>query len=205
MNVLEANTVAAEVTVTAPSLVPAPTALVKLMLPVPAVRPRVCAPLRVLLKVMAAPAVELPVVSIATEPVVNATVLLNIIASPDVVMFTPAMVAALATVNALLKEDAPPEKVTPVVPPAVRVVMPLMVPPPVTAFTVIVPAPAAVMFNKPAAVIKSSSASVRLNPAPRVPKNTLVPELLVISIAPVTFIAALITTSLALLMVRDES
>ena len=52
LNVLEANTVAPEVTVTAPRRVTAPTAPVKVTVPAPAVRPRDCAPLSVLLNKM---------------------------------------------------------------------------------------------------------------------------------------------------------
>ena len=179
--------------------------VVPVMAPVvPASSPRLKFPLMPAPKVIAAPFTEPDVASIATEPVVNATVLLNITASPDVVIFTPAMVAALATVNALSNKEVLVAKVTPV-PPAFNVVIPLMVPPPETAFTVIVPAPVAVIFNEPAAVMKSSSASVRLNPAPAVPKNTFTPELLVIPIAPVTFIAAPIETSAALVIVRAAS
>ena len=203
-------------TVTAPvNAAEAPLVMVKLLMAtvvpvmaptVPAFRPRLKAPLMPALKVIAAPVAELPalVVSIADELVVNVTVLLKITSSEEVVIFTPAMVAALATVNALLKEEAVVAKVTPV-PPAVNVVIPLMVPPPDTAFTVIVPAPPAVIFNEPAAVMKSSSASVRLNPAPTVPKNTFTAELLVTSIAPVTFIAAPIKISPALAIVSAES
>ena len=174
--------------------------------PVPALRSKSNAPVMPAAKVMAAPAAEPPelVVSIATAPVVNATVLLKITLSPEVVKFTPAIVAALATVNALLKRELVVANVTPV-PPAVRVVMPVIVPPPETPFTVIVPAPAAVMFNEPVLVMKSSSASVRLKPAPAVPKNTLTPALLVMLTGPATLIAALITTSPALAMVSDVS
>ena len=57
MNVLEANTVAPEVTVTAPRGV-APTTPVKVMLPSPAVRPRVLFPLSVLLKAISPPVVN---------------------------------------------------------------------------------------------------------------------------------------------------
>ena len=151
------------------------------------------------------PKVMLPsAVLIATAPVVNATVLLKITLSLEVAKFTPAIVAALATVNALLKLESAVLNVTPV-PPAVKVVVPVIVPPPVTPFTVIVPAPAAVMFNAPVLVMKSSSVSVRLKPTPAVPKNTLTPALLVILTGPFTMIASPIETSPALAMLRDES
>ena len=151
------------------------------------------------------PKVMLPsAVLIATAPVVNATVLLKITLSLEVAKFTPAIVAALATVNALLKLESAVLNVTPV-PPAVKVVVPVIVPPPVTPFTVIVPAPAAVMFNAPVLVMKSSSVSVRLKPTPAVPKNTLTPASLVILTGPATLIAAPMTTSPALAMVSDVS
>ena len=124
-------------------------------------------------------------------------------ASPDVETLV-FRIAALTTVNALLNKDAAVAKVTPV-PPAVKVVIPVMVPPPETAFTVIVPAPAAVMFKDPAAVMKSSSALLRFNPPVALAKDTFTPELLVIPIAPVTLIAAPIETSPALVMVSAES
>ena len=130
--------------------------------------------------------IVLPVVKLIPAPVTE---------TAPVVVILAEIIAVLATVKALLKLDAPPEKVTPV-PPAVNVVIPLMVPPPETAFTVIVPDPAAVMFNE-VAVMKSSSASVRLNPAPAVPKNTFTPELLVMLTVP-ALIAAPIETSLAI-------
>ncbi len=95
---------------------------------------------------------------------------------PVVAKFTPAIVAALATVNALLKEEAAVWKVTP--DPAVRVVMPVIVPPPETPFTVIA-APFAVMFNGPVLIMRSSSASVRPKPATNPPKETALPALLV--------------------------
>ena len=96
---------------------------------------------------------------------------------PVVVKFTPAIVAALATVNALSKAEALTEKVTPA-PPAVRVVMPEIIPPVVTPDTVIVPAPAAVMLKVPASII-SSSALDNSKPPTAVPKDTLTPVLLV--------------------------
>ena len=124
-------------------------------------------------------------------------------ASPDVETLV-FRIAALATVNALLNKDAAVAKATPV-PPAVNVVVPVIVPPPETAFTVIAPAPAAVIFNEPAAVIKASSELLRFNPPVALPKDTFTPESLVIPIAPVTFIAAPIETSAALEIVSAES
>ena len=73
VNVLEANTVAADVTVTSPKRVP-PTAPVKVMLPVPAVRPRVCAPAPAPLSVL--PNRMLP----APAPVFTSTDPLNVVA-----------------------------------------------------------------------------------------------------------------------------
>ena len=176
-----------------------PTVEPKVTVPAAAVRVRACAPLSAPLKVRSPPAVVIP-----TAPVVNATVLLKITLSPEVVKFTPAIVAALTTVNALSKLEETPWNETPDA--AVRVVMPLIVPPPVTPFTVIA-APVAVMFNAPAPVLvmKSSSASVRLKPRPAVPKFTFTPVLLMMLTAPFTLIAAPIETSPALAMLRDES
>ena len=120
----------------------------------------------------------------------------------EVVKFTPAIVAALTTVNALSKLEETPWNETPDA--AVRVVMPLIVPPPVTPFTVI-EAPVAVMFNVPVLVMKLSSASDNCKaPAPD-PKPTAVAALLVMITAPFTLIAATIETSPALAIVRDES
>ena len=92
-------------------------------------------------------------------------------------------IAGLATVNALSKLELTPENVTPV-PAAVRVVMPVITPPLVTPSTVMVPAPAAVMFNAPVVVSKARSALSRLKSAaaPAVPKNTFTFELLVMLI-----------------------
>ena len=155
-------------------------------------------------KVMAAPAAEPPllVVSIATAPVVNATVLLKITLSPEVVKFTPAIVAGLATVNALLKREPVVANVTPV-PPAVRVVMPVIVPPPETPFTVIVPVPAAVMFNEPAVMLLSSLLSSSRSPK-ALPKFTFTSTLLVMLTAPATLMAAPITTSPAPRILSDK-
>lgn len=199
-------------TVTAPvNAADAPLVMVKLLMlrdvpvmppPVPAFKPKLKAPLLPALKVMFAPAVEPPPVLPTVLFAVKETAA-KLMASPDVETLV-FRIAALATVNALLNKDAAVAKVTPV-PPAVNVVIPVMVPPPETAFTVIVPAPAAVMFKDPAAVMKSSSALLRFNPPVALPKDTFTPELLVIPIAPVTFIAAPIETSPALEIVSAES
>ena len=127
---------------------------------VPAFRPKsINAPLMPAPKVIAAPAAEPPeVVSIATGAVFKATVLLKITLSPVVFKFTPAIIAALATVNALLNVEAVVANVTPV-PPAVRVVMPVMLPAPVIPMTVMVPKPLAVMFRDPAVMALTSPAS----------------------------------------------
>ena len=217
LTVVAVAAVIKSLTVTAPvNAADAPLVMVRLLMltdvpemapPVPAFKPKFkAAPLMPALKVMFAPAAEPPafVVSMVEAAVFKVTVLLNITASPDVVIFTPSMVAALTTVNALLNKELAVLKVTPV-PPAVNVVIPVMVPPPETLSTVIVPAPAAVMFKEPAAVMKSSSRLLRFNPPNALPKNTFVPELLVIPIAPATFIAAPIETSPALLIVSAES
>ena len=174
-----------------------PTVELKVTVPAAAVSVRACPPFSVPVKVRPPPAVVIP-----TGPVLNKTVLLKVTLSPEVVKFTPAIVAALATVNALSKVEPPVANVTPD-PPAVRVVMPVIVPPPITPFTVM--APDAVMFNAPVLVTKSSSASVRLKPAPTVPKNTSTPVSLVMLTGPATLMAAPITTSPALAMVSDES
>ena len=179
-----------------------PTRPVKVTVPAAAVRVRACAPLSAPLKVRSPPAVVIP-----TAPVVNATVLLKITLSPEVVKVLPAIVAALATVNALLKEESVVTNLTPV-PPAVRVVMPEIIPPVVTPFTVIM-APFAVMFNAlvpPVLVIRASSALSRLKPPTRgEPKNTPTPASLVMLTGPATLIAAPMSTSPALAMVRDVS
>ena len=180
-----------------------PTVPVKVTRPAPAVRLRVCAPLSVPAKAMFAPAVEPPALVLSTVLFAVKETAAKFMASSDVETLV-FRIAALATVNALLNKDAAVAKVTPV-PPAVNVVIPLMVPPPETAFTVIVPAPAAVIFNEPAAVIKASSELLRFNPPVALPKDTFTPELLVIPIAPVTLIAAPIETSPALVMVSAES
>jgi hypothetical protein len=151
---------------------------------------------------MSSPAVEPPALLSTVLLAVKETAA-KIMASSDVETLV-FRIAALATVNALLNKDAAVTKVTPV-PPAVNVVVPVIVPPPETAFVVIVPVPAAVMFNEPAAVIKASSVLLRFKPPVALPKDTLTPELLVIPIAPVTFIAAPIETSPALEIVSAES
>ena len=63
MKVLFANTVPAEVTVTAPRAAVLPTAWLKVISPAPAVNPRLCAPFSVLLKVILSPASK-PVVMV---------------------------------------------------------------------------------------------------------------------------------------------
>ena len=86
-NVLEANTVPALVTVTAPRGFNAPTAPTKSMLPTPAVRPRVLVPLSVLPKEILPPfALEF-----IKMPLVNVTPPVKIIFPPGpvVVMFPP--------------------------------------------------------------------------------------------------------------------
>ena len=98
--------------------------------------------------------------------------------APDVVKFTPAIVAALATVKPVRKLEPPVANVTPD-PPAVRVVVPAIAPPVVTPFTVIVPAPAAVMFKAPLIVRLLSSALLRAKPPKAAPNDTFVPEVLV--------------------------
>ena len=128
----------------------------------------------------------------AVFPVSNSTAAVRVtpakvIASPVVVTFTPRL-AALATVNALLKLESAPENVTPV-PPAVRVVMPVITPPLVTPSTVMVPAPAAVMFNE-SAVIKTNSALLISKPTAAVPNPTFTPALLVMLTTPTAVIAA---------------
>ena len=86
MNVLDANTVAADVIVTPPSLVTPPTAPVKVMSPVPAVRPRVCAPLSVLLKTMSSPA---PAPVVMVTPFVKVTPVANAMPSFVLAMLPP--------------------------------------------------------------------------------------------------------------------
>ena len=97
-------------------------------------------------------------------------------------------IAGLTTVNALSKLELTPENVTPV-PPAVRVVMPVITPPLVTPSTVMVPAPAAVMFNE-AAVMKPKSALLISKPTAAVPNPTFTPALLVMLTTPTAVIAA---------------
>ena len=177
---------------------PTPT-LVKAMSPAPAVKVKATEPFMLPLKVRSPPAVSIPRVA-----PFNPTGPLKITLSPEVVKFTPEIVATLATVNALSNVELAPVKDTPPTL-AVRVVMPVITPPPVTPFTVIVPAPAAVMFNAAPLVIRASSALSRLKPAPAVPKFTFTAVLLVMLTFPTTFMAAAITTSPALAMVSDES
>ena len=137
-----------------------------------------------------APSVISPAVVVAF--VFNETVAPNVIApkfiaSSDVE--TPALrIAALATVNALSKLESAPENVTPV-PPAVRVVVPVIAPPVVTPSTVIVPAPAAVMFNE-VAVMKPNSTLSIFKPTAAVPNPTFTPALLVMLTAPAAALIA---------------
>ena len=129
--------------------------------PVPAFKPKSNAPLMPAPKVIAAPveaAAPALVVSITTGAVVKATVLLKVTFAAFVNKSTPAIVAALATVNALSNLEAVVANVTPV-PPAVRVVMPVMFPAPVNPITVMVPKPLAVMFRDPAVMALTSPAS----------------------------------------------
>ena len=165
---IESNVIAAPVP--SPMFATAPVNIV-VPAPVPAaiVRSRL-PPFSVLLKRIAPP------LEFNETAAVDSTVAREKVILPVVVKFTPAIVAALATVNALLKEEAAVWKVTP--DPAVRVVMPVIVPPPETPSTVIV-APVAVMFNAPVLVMRPSSASVRPKPATNPPKETAVPALLV--------------------------
>ena len=129
------------------------------------------------------------------------TDLLKVIVSSEVEIFTPRM-AGLAIVKALLKVEAVVAKVTPV-PPAVSVVVPEMVPPPVTLLTVIIPVPEAVIDKPPVVVMKLSSASARLKPAPAVPRKTLTSAFPVMATKPAAFKAALMARSPALKTVRE--
>ena len=177
---VEFNVIAAPVP--SPMFVTAPVNIV-VPAPVPAamVRSRLL-PVRLLLNRIAP-----PLESNETAPVVNATVLLKVIL-PVVVKFTLSIVAKLATVNALLKAEELPEKNTPN-PPAVRVVMPEIIPPVVTPDTVIVPPPAAVMFNE-AAVMKPKSALLISKPTAAVPNPTFTAALLVMLTTPVPALIA---------------
>lgn len=124
------------------------------------------------------------------------TGLLKVVASFEVRIFTP-KIASLATVKALLKLEEVVMKETPV-PPALSVVVPVMAPPPVTLLTTMLPAPSADIARFPVVVIKSSSASVRLNPAPAVPRKTLTPVSAVMLTGPAALNAAPIKISDAL-------
>ena len=144
---------------------------------------------------------RLPEPEVSVVIAVRVTALLKVIASFEVEIFVPT-IAGLAIVKLLLKVEAVVAKVTPV-PPAVSVVVPEMVPPPVTLLTVIIPAPEAVIDNPPVAVMKLSSALARLKPAPAVPRKTLTPEFPVMATNPTAFKAALSAMSPALNTVRE--
>ena len=156
---------------------------------------RLKAPLTVLLKRMA-PAPEARVLL-----AVRVTELLKVSASFEVEIFLPRM-AGLATFKALSKLEEFVIKETPV-PPAVSVVVPEMVPPPVTLLTVIIPIPEAVIDKPPVVVMKLSSVSARLKPAPAVPRKTLTPVFPVMATNPTAFKAALMAISPALETVRE--
>lgn len=151
---------------------------------------RLNVPLRVLLKRI------VPAPVLRTVFPFSFTVSLKVSASFEVEILTPTM-AGLVTVKALLKLEEVVAKETPV-PPALRVVIPVMVPPPVTLLTTITPIPEAVIDKPPVVVIKSSSASVRLKPGPAVPRKTSTPELPAKLTKPVAFNAAPIEISAAL-------
>ena len=107
------------------------------------------------------------------------------------------------TASELLKVDAVVIKKTPSTF-DVRSVAPCTSPPPVTPLTVIAaPVPVAVISSDPASVMKSSSASVRLSPAPAVPRKISTPVLAVMLSAPFTFIVFPIEMSPALTTVSD--
>ena len=156
---------------------------------------RLKAPLTVLLKRMA-PAPEARVLL-----ALRVTELLKVSASFEVEIFLPRM-AGLATFKALSKLEEFVIKKTPV-PPAVSVVVPETVPPPVTLLTVIIPIPEAVIDKPPVVVMKLSSASARLKPAPAVPRKTLTPVFPVMATNPIAFKAALMAISPALETVRE--
>jgi len=151
-------------------------------------------PLKSALAVPPGPAVKV------TAAVESVSVLEKAIA-PDVVKFTPAIVAALATVKAVMKLEPPVANVTPD-PPAVRVVVPAIAPPVVTPFTVIVPAPAAVMFKAPLIVRLLSSALLRVKPPVAAPNDTFVPEVLVMLKDPAPVEMAPVIARSAATMVR---
>ena len=132
---------------------------------------------------------------------VRVTGLLKVRASFEVEIFTP-IIAGEATFKALSKLEAFVIKETPV-PPAVSVVVPETVPPPVTLLTVIIPIPEAVIDKPPVVVMKLSSASSRLKPTPTVPRKTLTPVFPVMATKPAVFNAALMAMSPALEIVRE--
>ena len=107
-----------------------------------------------------APSVMSPVVVTAlvlSETLAPKVTALKIIGSSEVETLTKRMLG-LATVNALLKLDATPEKVTPV-PPAVNVVVSVITPPLVMPSTIMVPKPAAVMLSDPEVIALTSPIS----------------------------------------------
>ena len=107
-----------------------------------------------------APSVRLPagvMALVLSETLAPKVTALKIIASSEVETLTKRMLG-LATVNALLKLEATPEKVTPV-PPAVNVVIPVITPPLVMPSTIMVPKPAAVMLSDPAVIALTSPIS----------------------------------------------
>ena len=115
---------------------------------------------------------------------------------PPVVEVTPTLsiVAMLATFRALLKVEVEPLNVTPLLP--VSVVVPEIVPPPVTpAITKEEPMPTEVMFRF-SAVRSASSAFVTLSPTPPVPLKMSTPVLPMMLIEPVTPMATAISRSL---------
>ena len=119
---------------------------------------------------------------------------------PPAVEVTPTLsiVAMLAIFRALLKLEAEPLNITPLLP--VSVVMPVIAPPPVTPLTFsVAPAPVAVTFNPLLAVNRSSSALLRIRfvETPPVPTITFTPEFAVKLIDPVTPSKASTATSFA--------
>jgi len=143
----------------------------------------------------------LPVPELMMVIAVRVTELLKVIASSEVEIIMPRM-AGLAIVKLLLKVEAVVIKETPV-PPAESVVVPEIAPPVVTLLTVIIPVPEAVIDKPPVVVMKLSSASARLKPAPAVPRKTLTPEFPVMATKPAAFKAALRAMSPALETVRE--
>ena len=107
VKVLDANTVPAEVTVTAPRRVP-PTAPVKVMLPAPAVNPRVCdpntVPFSALPNVIAAPVAVPPALVVSTVELANSVTppAPKLITSPEL------LIAAARLTGALPVKFSPP-------------------------------------------------------------------------------------------------